>query len=595
MEKNKNHIFCFSTLNKSWTTCSELPLICFGFYRCLMSTIVELVKSRRDRILLVFMLELLHLSIWLGFASLLSRPVMLAHLGLFLIWQPIWRSDEKLRWYNGLIFILLALAFVSWLNPWLIYSWLILLIGFVGGRVLTGKHERTTYIIVLFFLVFELLISATIQLVDITLRAHETFEIMHSILPILILFIPHAIDEKHLPRVDVLHAVMSSMLACLLSLGALLFMFISNTEYIAALAQTTVAIGLFMLVISWLLSPRVGFSGLYQLWTHSLLNIGTPFEHWLSELSELAHKKDTANEFLEAAMDELVEMPWITGVKWQTPELNDTQGEITSHDTELNFDDLTVTIYTRSPVGGALLLHCTLLVRLISNYYIAKQREHELTKQTQLKTIYETGSRITHDIKNLLQSLYAITPILMDDKDDKSRSLSRKIINNQLPNLTQRLQLALNKLQAPQLEISNSVHLKEWWHDLKNRHNVQDVTFQDEINNDGLIPAELFDSVIDNLLENIHSKSLVENNIKTTVSFMSVNDQVCLTVCDNGGMIPEETERMLFHEPLVSDNGLGIGLYQAARQAEIMGFTLALKHNQQGRVCFELANLNITI
>jgi signal transduction histidine kinase len=543
----------------------------------------------------MFMLELLHLSIWLGFASPLSQSLMLAHLGLFLIWQPVWRSDEKLRWYNGLIFILLTLAFVSWLNPWLIYSWLILLIGFVGGRVLTGKHERTTYIIVLFFLVLELLISATTQLVDITLNIHRVFEIMHTILPMLILFIPHTTDEKSMPRVDILHAVMSSMFACLLSLGALLLMFISHTEYITALTQTTVTIGLFMLVISWLLTPRVGFSGLYQLWTHSLLNIGTPFEQWLTELSELAQKNNTANEFLEAAMDELVEMPWITGVKWQTSELNDALGEITLHDTELNFDDLTVTIYTRSRVGGALLLHCTLLVRLISNYYIAKQREHELTKQTQLKAIYETGSRITHDIKNLLQSLYAITPILMDDKDEESRSISRKIINNQLPNLTQRLQLALDKLQAPQSEISNTIYLEEWWHDLKSRHNSQDLIFQDEINNNSLIPVELFDSVIDNLLENIQSKLSIENDIKITISLTSGDDQVCLTVCDSGSMIPIDTERALFHEPLDSINGLGIGLYQAARQAEMAGYALALKHNQQGRVCFELTNLDVTI
>jgi signal transduction histidine kinase len=560
-----------------------------------MPTIVEFVKSRRDRFLLMFMLELLHLSIWLDFSNPLSRSLMLAHLGLFLIWQPVWRADEKLRWYNGLIFILLTLAFVSWLNPWLIYGWLILLIGFVGGRVLTDKHERTTYMVVLFFLVLELLLSATTQLVDITLKAHGTFEILHTILPLLILIIPPTIDEKRLQRVDILHAVMSSMFACLLSLGALLFMFISNTEYITALVQTSVAIGLFMLVISWLLTPRVGFSGLYQLWTHSLLNIGTPFEHWLSELSELAQKNNTANEFLEAAMDELVDMPWITGVKWQTPELNDTQGELTVHDTEMNFDDLTVTIYTRSPVGGALLLHCTLLVRLIYNYYIAKQREHELTKQTQLKTIYETGSRITHDIKNLLQSLHAITSILMYDRKEGEKSVSQKIIEKQLPSLTQRLQMAHDKLQAPQSELCNTVYLKDWWHDLKSRNNPPNTGFQADIKGNLVIPGELFDSVTDNLLENARSKSAIENDIEITVTLVGNDDLVSLTVCDTGSMIPDHIRRQLFREPLESNNGLGIGLYQAARQAEMMGYVLALKHNQQGRVCFELANLNVAI
>jgi hypothetical protein len=33
---------------------------------------------------------------------------------------------------------------------------------------------------------------------------------------------------------------------------------------------------------------------------------------------------------------------------------------------------------------------------------------------------------------------------------------------------------------------------------------------------------------------------------------------------------------------------LGIGLYQAARQAEQLGYQLHVAYNEQGRVCFEL-------
>jgi hypothetical protein len=34
---------------------------------------------------------------------------------------------------------------------------------------------------------------------------------------------------------------------------------------------------------------------------------------------------------------------------------------------------------------------------------------------------------------------------------------------------------------------------------------------------------------------------------------------------------------------------MGIGLFQAARQAQMNGFTLALESNQDGNVCFLLA------
>ena len=555
-----------------------------------MRVVFGLILARHEQIILFLMLELLHLSVWIDPGSPVSRSLMLVHLGLFLIWQPVWRSDEKLNWYNGLIFAALALGIFTWLNPWIIYGWLVLLIGFVGGRVLTDKHERITYIITLFFLVLELLINCTAQLVDIHLKISDSFEIIYMLLPLSILFIPAVSREKRSRSVDILHAIMTSMFACLLSLGSLLFMFISHSQYIPALAQTTVTIGIFMLIISWLLTPRGGFSGLYQLWTHSLLNIGTPFEHWLSELSELARIKQGADEFLEAAMEELVAMPWITGVQWQTQGLNETRGTLTSHGTELNFENLNITIYARSLVGGALLLHCTLLVKLISNYYVAKQHERELTRQTQLKAIYETGSRITHDIKNLLQSLLAITSILQYEKNDGAKSVSQKIIERQLPNLTQRLQLALDKLQAPQSEVSSTADLKDWWQDLKGRNHPPNITFQADINGSPLIPVELFDSVIDNLLENINSKSKIENDIEITVTLSAANDHVSMTICDTGSMIPEHLSRRLFLEPMESNNGLGIGLYQAARQAQMMGYSLGLKNNQSGRVCFELTN-----
>ena len=44
----------------------------------------------------------------------------------------------------------------------------------------------------------------------------------------------------------------------------------------------------------------------------------------------------------------------------------------------------------------------------------------------------------------------------------------------------------------------------------------------------------------------------------------------------------------LFSAPLPSQHGLGIGLYQAAQQAEQLGYKLTLVNNSDGRVCFEL-------
>jgi hypothetical protein len=40
--------------------------------------------------------------------------------------------------------------------------------------------------------------------------------------------------------------------------------------------------------------------------------------------------------------------------------------------------------------------------------------------------------------------------------------------------------------------------------------------------------------------------------------------------------------------PVSSRGGLGIGLYQAARQAQAGGYRLALESNRDGEVCFAL-------
>jgi hypothetical protein len=48
------------------------------------------------------------------------------------------------------------------------------------------------------------------------------------------------------------------------------------------------------------------------------------------------------------------------------------------------------------------------------------------------------------------------------------------------------------------------------------------------------------------------------------------------------------TARRLFREPIDRDQGLGIGLYHAARQAQQAGYRVELTENAKGHVCFAL-------
>lgn len=544
-------------------------------------------------IALALMLEFLHFSMWVNFGSLLSRSFLLIHLGLFLIWQPVWRSDERMPWQNTLTFFVLALGFFVFLNWWFMFGWLLLLSGFAGGRVIINQRERNTYIIVLIFLTLELIIQCTTMLFKIPVPdIKNVFRIVLPLLPLVVAVLPKSDDSYSIQSVDILHALSTSTMISVLIFGTLLNMYLGGITYLSALIRTLTVFALFLFVISWLLTPKAGFSGLSQLWTKSLLNIGTPFEKWLSNLSQLYQQQQTPDEFLKAALDELLALPWVVGVEWHTAESTGTLGDTSKHETGFNTDRFTLSIYSRSWMGGVLYLHCNLLIQLIDNFYLGKLREKQLTHQAHLKAIYETGARVTHDIKNLLQSLHAITSIIQyEHSGSEVKPVSHRLLERQMPHLTQRLQLAVDKLQAPGKQLMEETHVSDWWNDLTSRTAIKNIEFDADITENILIPAELLDSVIENMVENLREKSRTDSNLQVRIALRSHPDEFQLAISDNGKKIPDHLVQTLLREPVKSDSGLGVGLYQVARLAEISGYEFKLQENSDGNVRFVLNKL----
>ena len=101
------------------------------------------------------------------------------------------------------------------------------------------------------------------------------------------------------------------------------------------------------------------------------------------------------------------------------------------------------------------------------------------------------------------------------------------------------------------------------------------------------MPSDLFDSVADNLIENALSKSSDPAVLQVRVT-LSVARGGTLTVCDNGAAIANDVADELFENPVQSHTGLGIGLFQAAKQADQIGYRLSLAANEPGMVCFVL-------
>ncbi len=558
------------------------------------------LSGRHENAVLATMLLLLHLSLWWDFANPLSRSLMLAHLGLFFLWQPIWRGDQRLDPVSTVLFFGCTVGFVVLLNSWLLACWLILLIGIVGGRSLRQPRERYVYMLTLFFLTSELLIGATPLLFDTRGLPHivnTLFQYGLLGVPVIVGFIP-GMDSAVRTRfaVDLLRGVTTSMMAAIVAMGSLITMYRFNADYSEALFYASLVLAGFLFAISWLLRPTTGIGGLAEVWERSLLNIGTPFEEWLAELAELADRRLAPDQFFDSAMRALGTLPWVRGVRWKGPELSGAVGDHTAFAIDLHAASTAVHLFVPRPPGPALRLHAKLLVQLVGDFYVAKQREQELAQQAHLQAIHETGARVTHDIKNLLQSLHTITtalseePLIPNSSERRRSARVFQLIERQMPLITQRLQLALDKLQSPAKVMQQRRRLREWWESLKVRNYDTDIRFSENIDDNPLVPGDLFDSVTENLLENARQKQQIDRGIRITVTLDSRPRNVRLQVTDSGGAIPGEIAQGLLKQPVASQNGLGIGLFQAARQAEVLGYRLSLLSNNAGEVSFELAS-----
>lgn len=554
-----------------------------------------LTQNFSQRLVSTLLLLTLHAAVVTELDSPVARSLILAHIGLFLIWQPIWRGDQRLNWQNILVFVVLMGGFLIWLDWWLLSGWLILLIGLTGGRLPQTNQERNINLVILFFLFIELLISCASHLFTIRLDTLVVSLINSGLffLPLLILFIPGDTrpGRKVGLQVDLFGAITTALLASLLLLGSIINSHpITDQDYGMALVKTFLFIGTLVLLISWLLSPRTGFSGLAELWTQSLLNIGTPFERWIRDIATLKGESETPESFLEQATYKLLALPMIDGVSWHTEDLDGHHGMETKNPVKFDSEHLHVTIMTSRGIGATLLLHFKLLVQIIDHFYTAKLQERELARQAHMQAIYETGARITHDIKNILQSFHNITSVISNESEQKSEA-TFKLLRKQLPSLTKRLESALEKLQNSENTPVTYTTLNTWWQELKLRYNHTDIDFNSSIIDERNIPRELFDSVAENLIENAKQKQEAVANLHISVSLSSDSGNISFTVTDNGPAIPIELERKMFKEPLKSTNGLGVGLLQSAEMALKHNYTLTLKNNSNGEVTFSLIKL----
>ncbi len=561
----------------------------------------RVIGTLRQEHWLSMMLVAQHGGLILELSDPLARALLTTHFGLFLLWQPLWRGEQRLVVRQAVLILVAGAILVAAGSWWLMALWISVLFSLIGGNMpgIRNVRQRIGSMLAALYLLSILLMWVVPHLFEEqTFPAFVQAVVSYGLLlpAILIFFIrPQKTERQTVYALDLFYSVLLFLLVVVLVLGSFVIKQLSHGNYVVALTQTLFGIALFLIVLSLLWDPRAGFIGIGQLVTRYFLSVGIPFERWMHSLAAMAERVDDADKFAMLAAQELAVLPWVSGVRWKAVGSNGEVGERTKHFTEFSFGGLGIAVYTRFSPSPALVLHIRLLARLLGDYYESKVRAAQQRRNAYMQAIYETGSRLTHDVKNLLQSLRSLCNAAETSGEADAEAV-RWLMRRQLPQIAQRLQITLDKLASDVSSAGEQSKAFDWWEGLKRRFAYEPVTFLETgltPDSDGSLHGELFDSVSDNLLQNALLKRRLSPGLSITITLQARDGGYVLSVCDDGEPVADSVVERLFESPVSSSKtGLGVGLYQAGRFARERNYALRLVSNETGNVCFELAPAN---
>lgn len=554
---------------------------------------------RRQRWLLIALLGVLHLALVTNGNATLGLLCWLVDVGLFILWQPFVYAERQVD-FSGLAVIVLVLACgIAWFGEWLLIVWVVILAALVGGRVMFIEHRptRICYLVAFAYLLSALLFWLVPRVVpDATLIGSSldrefrwgmpAFFVLMAVLPF-----SRESDRPGEGMIDLFYSLFIFLLIAVLFLGSLAFMLLRQVAYFEAVLDTLMSMAGLLLLIGWTWNTRPGFTGIDVFFSRYLLSIGLPFENWLHRLTTLASSETDPGRFLSQGLAEMLALPWVDGGNWVADTRSGAFGRESLYRHDFPGRPLQLTLHTRHKLSPALVWHFHLLAQIANEHYIAKQRAREIQQLSYLRAIHETGARLTHDVKNLLQALNNLCFLAQTTPGGDGARLDQ-LLRRQLPQITQRLEQTLGKLQKPSTETGELSSASYWWRMLHERYADLCVRFVDgERDAEALLPAALFDSVTDNLLQNALLKRQSDPAVEVCVALAA--DASVLTVCDSGSTVDDAVLADLLRAPVASESGLGVGLYHAARLAESGGYELRLISNAPGKVCFELRRYGV--
>jgi hypothetical protein len=543
------------------------------------------------------MLLALHLGLVAELGSLMQRIWLLVHFGLFLLWQPFFAAEQELERLSALLLLVITGATIYFLPGWLIVAWVCVLLGIMGGKVFTLQAARRGrfYLVAFFYLAAVMLVWAVPRLVLPGEAIPEQVKFLGRwILPLSLLalaFLPFDPRDDDTRQVfDFFYALLVFQLVLVLVLGSMALMQYTGGEYFRSALLTVIGFGSALFVLAVLWSPRAGYGGLRTYLSRYLLSVGMPFEVWVRRVAELAEAEADSQRFLAQALNEVGRLPWIRGGSWKSADGEGAFGDPSGFASRFAFHELDITFHTEISLSPALFLHMRLLAQVISEFYEGKRREATLKRNAYLQAVHETGARLTHDMKNLLQSLFTLTSAA--PREGAADPGYSEMLRRQLPQLTRRLQVTIDQLRAPQVETREIARAaRTWWSDVERRHAGGDLELACDVSAEAMLPAGLFDSFLENCIANARAKGGPGRELRMKAALTLAEGRVQLSFEDNGAAVPKGVVGSLFREPVAHahDDGLGIGLFQVARLAGQSGYAVELVENEDGRVIFRLS------
>ena len=540
--------------------------------------------------ILATVLLVYHVLIWSSPQPKLDLALSLVLYGLFLLWQPLWNKASKIRLLPfttiGLCFVLVTFYYP---NESLVFFGL-LLSGLIGSRLFSQASLHSFDLTALIVIILEIVIGVVpggFQQIELPPLFADYMQPI-ILIPILLIYLApnHERGQQSRSQIDLMHGLLVSTAVFIVLLGGMVINLLYHVDYIDGLLLTVFIVATLTIGISWFWNPGVGYSGIRVLLNRYTMTIGSPFETWINTLTSLIEEHYlTPAEYLDAACEHLVENDWLNGIHWKFRSYNITSGEKKGTRVEhvLN-PKASVQIYFKSNPGTALEQHTVLLIRMAYQFYLSKLNQEKIRTHEHFATIHHTGARLTHDMKNILQSIRTSLDILGMDQASKKQ---QELLKLNLRQISTRLENTLTRLAAPDLD--TQIKLLDcylWMDKLETTHQSNArIEFRRDVENNINVPVDLFDNVVENLINNALRKDSARH---IDVSLQSSEDMIQLSVCDDGVVVEESIEENLFKQPASSGSGMGIGLYQAAIMAHTFGFELELGENEPGRVCFNL-------